>query len=126
MAGYVSVKGNGAKIPYKKYLQARPVRNEKVEWERLNSDVIKLYLPYKKSPVMKLVSKVIDVPEERSFRFNPLGSMIWGLCDGKNTVEEIKGIITKRTKSSDKDVERRLSKFLNRLIRSELISLETN
>ncbi|HMK47197.1 MAG TPA: PqqD family protein [Methanocella sp.] len=126
MAGYISIKDNGAKIPYKKYLQARPIRNENVEWERLNSDVIKLYLPYNKSRFMRLVSRVVDIPEERSFRFNPLGSMIWEMCDGKNTVEEIKGTIAKRTKSSDKDVERRLSKFLNRLIKNELISLETN
>ena len=126
MAGYISIKDNGAKIPYKKYLQARPIRNENVEWERLNSDVIKLYMPYKKSPLMKIVSRVVDIPEERSFRFNPMGSMIWEMCDGKNTVEDIKGLVARRTKSSDKDVEKRLSRFLNKLIRSELISLETN
>lgn len=126
MAGYVAIKGNGVKIPYKKYMQSRPVRNEKVDWERLNSDVVKLYLPHKKTPLMKLLGRFIDIPEERSFRFNPMGSMVWELCDGKNTVEEIKEIILKRTKSSDKDVEKRLSKFINKLIRNELIMLDTS
>lgn len=124
MAGYVTIKGNGAKIPYKKYMQARPVRNEKVDWELLNSEVVKLYLPYKKSAVMKLLGRFIDIPDERSFRFNPMGSMVWELCDGKNTVEDIKEIMARRTKSSDKDVEKRLSKFINRLIKNELISLD--
>ncbi len=126
MAGYVAIKGNGVKIPYKKYMQSRPVRNDKVDWERLNSDVVKLYLPHKKTPLMKLLGRFIDIPEERSFRFNPMGSMVWELCDGKNTVEEIKEIILKRTKSSDKDVEKRLSKFINKLIRNELIMLDTS
>ncbi|WP_424357399.1 PqqD family protein [Methanocella sp. MCL-LM] len=126
MAGFVATKGNGAKIPYKKYMQSRPVRNDKVDWEKLNSDVIKLYLPYKKTAMMKLLGRFIDIPDERSFRFNPMGSMVWELCDGNNTVEEIKEIILKRTKSSDKDVEKRLSKFINRLIRNELITLDTS
>ena len=126
MAGYVVIKGNGVKIPYKKYMQSRPVRNEKVDWERLSSDVVKLYLPHKKTALMKLLGRFIDIPEERSFRFNPMGSMVWELCDGKNTVEDIKEIILKRTKSSDKDVEKRLSKFINKLIRNELIMLDTS
>ncbi|CAJ35346.1 PqqD family protein [Methanocella arvoryzae] len=126
MAGFVAIKGNGAKIPYKKYMQSRPVRNDKVDWERLNSDVIKLYLPYKKTAVMKILGRFIDIPDERSFRFNPMGSMVWELCDGKNTVEEIKEIVVKRTKSSEKDVEKRLLKFINRLIKNELITLDTS
>ena len=126
MAGYVTIKGNGVKIPYKKYMQSRPVRNDKVDWERLNSDIVKLYLPYKKTALMKLLGRFIDIPEERSFRFNPMGSMVWELCDGKNSVEEIKEIILKRTKSSDKDVEKRLSKFINKLVRNELITLDTS
>lgn len=126
MAGFVATKGNGAKIPYKKYMQSKPVRNDKVDWEKLNSDVIKLYLPHKKTTVMKLLSRFIDIPDERSFRFNPMGSMVWELCDGNNTVEDIKETILKRTKSSDKDVEKRLSKFINRLVRNELVTLDTS
>lgn len=124
MAGLSASAGNGAKVPYKKFMLSRPYRSDKVEWERMNEDVIKLYMPMKKGPLMKLVGRVIEIPEERTYRFNPMGSMVWELCDGKNTVEDIKENIVKRTKGNDKDMEKRLIKFLNKLIRNDLITLE--
>lgn len=126
MAGYVTFKGNGAKVPYKKFMQSRPIRNDKVEWDQNEStDVIKLYLPYKKTTIAKAIGRFIDIPEERSFKFNPMGSMVWGLCDGKNTVEDIKSIIVQKSRgSNEKDMEKRLLKFLNRLVRNDLISLD--
>jgi hypothetical protein len=124
MAGLVAYRGNGAKVPYKKYIQSRPVRNDQVEWDKNSTDVVKLYLPYKKTPFMKILGRFIDIPEERSYRFNQIGSMVWELCDGKNTVQEIKDILIQRTRGNEKDMEKRLFKFLNRLVRNDLIELD--
>jgi hypothetical protein len=124
MAGLVTFKGSGAKVPYKKFMQARPVRNEKVEWDRTSTDSLKLYLPYKKTQAMVLMSRFIDIPDERSFKFNPMGSMVWELCDGKNTVQDIKETIVQRTRGNEKDMEKRLFKFMNRLMKNELIILD--
>jgi hypothetical protein len=124
MAGQVAFKGNGARVPYKKFMQAKPVRNDKVECDNVSPDTIKLYLPYKKTALIKIISRFIDVPEERSFKFNPMGSMVWELCDGRNTVQDIKDIMVQRTRGNEKDMEKRLLKFLNRLIRNDLIMLE--
>ncbi len=111
-------------MPYKKFMQSRPVRNDKAEWDRTSPDAIKLYLPFRKTSTMSLVGRFIDIPEERSFKFNPMGSMVWELCDGQNSVQEIKDIIVQRTRGNEKDLEKRLLKFLNKLMRSELITLE--
>ena len=73
---------------------------------------------------MKLLGRFIDIPEERSFKFNPMGSMVWELCDGKNSVQDIKEIMVQRTRGNEKDMEKRLLKFLNRLMRTELITLD--
>ncbi len=124
MAGFVTFKGNGAKVPYKKFMQARPVRNEKAEWDRTSSDSLKLYLPFKKTQLMIMMSRFIDIPDERSFKFNHMGSMVWELCDGTNTVQDIKETIVQRTRGNEKDLEKRLLKFLNRLMKSELIVLD--
>ncbi len=124
MAGFVAFKGNGAKVPYKKFMQSKPVRNEKVEWDKTSTDAIKLYLPCAKTPFMNLIGRFIDIPDERSYKFNPMGSMVWELCDGKNSVQDIKETIVQRTRGNEKDMEKRLLKFLNRLMRSELLSLD--
>ena len=126
MAGFITQNSSGKKIPYKKLLHARPVKNPEVEWDQLNSDVVKVYLPCKKSYVLRVLSKFIDIPDERSFRFNPLGSIVWEMCDGNNTVQDIKDSIVKRSKGNEKDVEKRLLKFINRLVKNELITLNLN
>jgi hypothetical protein len=123
MPVFIAFKGSGAKVPYKKLLLSKPVKNANAECESLNSDGIKLYLPYKKSYTLKLLSRFMDIPEERTFKFNPLGSLVWDLCDGNNTVQDIKETVLKRSKGSEKDVERRLLKFINKLLRNELIVL---
>jgi hypothetical protein len=124
MAGFVTFKGNGAKVPYKKFMQAKPIRNDKVEWDRTSTDSLRLYLPYKKTQMMVFMSRFIDIPDERSFKFNPMGSMVWELCDGNKTVEEIRDTIIQRTRGNEKDMEKRLFKFLNRLMKNELITLD--
>lgn len=124
MPSYATYTGSKAKIPYKRLLQAKPKKCENVESDGNDSDMFKLYVPYKKSYLVKLLSRFMDIPDERTFRFNPLGSMVWDLCDGNNSVEDIKNAIMKRSKGDEKDIERRLIKFINKLSTNDLITLE--
>ncbi len=124
MPAFVTLKGTKAKIPYKKLLQAKPKKSEAVEWDGNGSDSLRIYAKYNKSYLVKFLSRFFEIPEERSFRFNPLGAMVWELCDGTHSVEEIKGIIMKRSKGDEKDIEKRLIRFINRLSANDLITLE--
>lgn len=124
MPAFVTLKGTKAKIPYKKLLQAKPKKSEAIEWDGNGSDSLRIYAKYKKNYLVKFLSRFFEIPEERSFRFNPLGAMVWELCDGTHSVEEIKGIIMKRSKGDEKDIEKRLIRFINRLTANDLITLE--
>jgi hypothetical protein len=124
MPAFVTLKGTRAKIPYKKLLQAKPKKSGNIEWDGDGSESLKLYAQYRKTYLVKFISRFVDIPEERSFRFNPLGAMVWELCDGSHSVEDIKSIIMKRSKGDEKDIEKRLIKFLNRLSANDLITLE--
>jgi Coenzyme PQQ synthesis protein D (PqqD) len=124
MPAFVTLKGMKTKIPYKKLLQAKPKKSQDVEWDGDGSESLKIYAKYKKTYLVKLIGRFMDIPEERSYRFNPLGAMVWELCDGTHSVEEIKSLIMKRSKGDEKDIEKRLIKFINRLSANELITLE--
>jgi hypothetical protein len=124
MPAFVTLKGTKAKIPYKKLLQAKPKKSEAVDWDGNGTDSLRIYAKYNKSYLVKFLSRFFEIPEERSFRFNPLGAMVWELCDGSHSVEEIKGIIMKRSKGDEKDIEKRLIRFINRLSANDLITLE--
>lgn len=124
MPAFITLKGTKVKIPYKKLLQAKPKKSDSVEWDGDGAESLKIYAPYKKTYLVRLLSRFVDIPEERSFRFNPIGAMVWELCDGTHSVEEIKSIIMKRSKGDEKDIEKRLIKFINRLSANNLITLE--
>ncbi len=124
MPAFVTLKGTKTKIPYKKLLQARPKKSDNVDWDGDGAESLKIYAPYKKTYLVKLLSRFVDIPEERSFRFNPLGAMVWELCDGNRTVEEIKSVIMKRSKGDEADIEKRLIRFINHLSANDLITLE--
>lgn len=124
MPAFITLKGKKAKIPYKKLLQAKPKKCDGVEWDGDSSESLKVYARYKKSYLVRLLSRFIEIPDERSFRFNALGAMVWELCDGNHSVEEIKNIILKRSKGDEKDIEKRLIRFINRLSANDLITLE--
>ncbi len=124
MPAFVTLKGTKVKMPYKKLLQAKPKKHGDVEWDGDGSDSLKIYAKYKKTYLVKLLSRFVDIPEERSFRFNPLGAVVWELCDGTHSVEEIKGIIMKRSKGDEGDIEKRLIRFINHLSANDLITLE--
>ena len=124
MPSFITYKGSKAKIPYNRLLQAKPKKSENVEWDGNDSDILKLYIPYKKTYIVKLLSRFMDIPDERTFRFNQMGSVVWELCDGTNTIEDIKNAIMKRSKGDEKDIERRLIKFINKLSTNDLITLE--
>ena len=124
MPSFITYQGSRAKIPYKKLLQAKPKKSENVEWDGKDPETLKLYVPYKKTYIIKLLSRFMEIPDERTFRFNQMGTMVWDLCDGTNTIEEIKLAIMKRSKGDEKDIERRLIKFINKLSVNELITLE--
>lgn len=125
MPAFVTLKGSKVKIPYKKLLQARPKRSQGVEWDGGGPESLKVYAKYKKTRLVRFLSRFMDIPEERSFRFNPLGAIVWELCDGGHSVEEIKGAIMKRSKGDEKEIEKRLIRFINRLSANDLITLES-
>lgn len=124
MPAFITLKGTKAKIPYKKLLQAKPKKSDNVDWDGDGVESLRIYALYKKTYLVRLLSRFVDIPEERSFRFNPLGAMVWELCDGTRSVEEIKSIIMKRSKGGEMDIEKRLIKFINHLSANDLITLE--
>jgi hypothetical protein len=124
MPAFVTLKGTKAKIPYKKLLQAKPKKSDNVDWDGNGAESLKIYAPYKKTYLVRFLSRFVDIPEERSFRFNPLGAMVWDLCDGTHSVEDIKYTIMKRSKGDEADIEKRLIRFINHLSSNDLITLE--
>ncbi len=61
---------------------------------------------------------------ERRVNLDAKGSLVWSLCDGAHSVEEIGRALADRFGEAVNPVEERLPRFLVQLARHEMIALE--
>ena len=61
---------------------------------------------------------------ERRVKLDAQGSLVWSLCDGRHSVEQIGEALAERFGEAVKPVEERLPRFLSQLAQHEMIALE--
>ena len=61
---------------------------------------------------------------ERRVRLDAKGTLVWRLCDGAHSVEQIGRALADRFGDAVQPVEERLPRFLAQLARHEMIALE--
>ncbi len=72
-------------------MNLRPLHNNQLTWEKgANGDVV-LIVPANKNvgPVTRAIAKWAQAPSQRKVELDEVGSFVWELCDGTNTVESI-------------------------------------
>ena len=63
------------------------------------------------------------VPEEKRVGLDEIGSYVWELCDGKNSVRSIVGRFQKKYKLNRKEAELSMLNYLKMLAKKKLIGL---
>lgn len=106
-----------------KVLLAYPIRNE-VYWEKENGVVI---IKFKKNFTRfeRFLNKYLKGPEDIRLRLDEYGTRIWELCDGEHTIKDIILRMNNEFKEKIEPVDKRVSAFLEILLKRGLISLKT-
>lgn len=112
------------KIPEnkKRVLLAYPIRND-VKWQKENGVVI---ITFKKNFTRfeRFLSKYLKGPEDIRLRLDECGTRIWELCDGNHAIKDILLMMDKEFKEKIEPVDKRVSGFLEILLKRGLISLK--
>ena len=75
---------------WKPMLLARPVRNIAARVEKTESGLVRIHLKRKKPRYfVPPLSWIIPLRPEQILKLDRIGSQIWGLCDGKRSVEAV-------------------------------------
>jgi hypothetical protein len=104
-------------------LGAHPVRNALVEWELNDRGEVVLRVPRRQDRVGKILSRIFAAPDHRQIVLDELGSRVWQLCTGQNTVDGIVRQLAKQYRLSRREVELSLSRYLQQLARRGLVGL---
>jgi len=110
------VKKTGLKFKRDDVLKARPVRNTLVKWEQNpENELVTLSVPQKEILWVKLVSKLFRLPNSRIIALDEVGSFVWDICDGYNTIDTIIRALSNKYKLTHKEAETSLLEYFRRL-----------
>ena len=100
-----------------------PVKNACIRWTKNENGETVLRIPRKKGRAIYLLSKVFFVPEEKTVILDKVGSHLWELCNGKNSVNEIIKSLQKTFEFNQKKLEPSCLEYLKKMVKRGIIGL---
>ncbi len=98
-------------------LKARPMRNTKARAERHGSDRVSVYVKRTRpKTLVPPLSWIVPFKPERRTVLDRLGTQIWDLCDGHNTVEQIVDCFAERHKLSFHEARVAVTGYIKNLV----------
>ncbi len=122
--GWEVIKKKREKLSRVDSLGAVPVKNQAVSEKEDKEGNITLTLIRRQTILIKVVSKIFFIPEEKKIRLDEIGSWVWRKCDGRINVGEMIGEMSEEFRLSKKEAEISLRDFLRSLSTKRLIGFE--
>jgi hypothetical protein len=105
-------------------LHARPVRNALLKWERGEEGETRLLIPRRKDLLGRALSRVFRAPANKEIVLDEVGSDIWELCDGSNSVEAIVSAICRTYRLTRRECEMSVGTYLKTLGDRNLVGFQ--
>jgi len=107
----------------KMVLSCKPVRNEEVNWEEEDGQIILIY-PKNFTRFEGFLHRHLGGPDNIRRPLDKKGTFIWNMCDGEHNVDEICRATYKEFKEDIEPVLRRVWGFLQILHNLNLITFD--
>ena len=104
-------------------LRARPVANPAIEVARAEDGTVLLKLKRREGFAGALLGAIFMVRKERKITLDEIGSLVWLMCDGSNTLSDISEAVAKRFKLHRKEAQLSVIQFINDLARKRLVAI---
>jgi hypothetical protein len=101
---------------WRELLELRPIRNPALEWSEENERVV-LCIKHgeRRSWKLRLVNLLVPLPPDRRVALDAIGTDVWRMLDGRNTVGRIAKTLAKKYKLSPREAELSLQQFFKEL-----------
>ncbi len=102
-------------------MRLRPVRNDAIEWQENAAGEAELTIPYRKDRFARAVAFIVHLPETRRVQLDEVGTFVWKMCDGSNTVDAIVTSMVRHYKMNRAEVEASVGRYLQMLAERRFI-----
>lgn len=96
-------------------MKSRPIRNSIIKWEQSEKGEVSLIIPQKDVLWVKIISRIFMLPNSRVVVLDEVGSFVWSLCDGYNSIDAIVRALCNRYKLTHKEAETSLLEYFRKL-----------
>ena len=109
------MKKSGVRFSRDDVMKSRPVRNSLIKWEESQNGEVSLVVPQKKTLWVNVVSKIFMLPKSRVVVLDEVGSSVWVMCDGHNSIDTIVRALSNKYKLTRKEAETSLLAYFRKL-----------
>ena len=102
-------------------LDALPLRNQLIKWEVDDKEEVSLVIPQQQKLWIRIASKVFSLPNKRVIVLDDVGSYVWQLCDGNNSINQIVKHLSMQYRMTRKEAETSLFTFMRQLGKRNII-----
>ncbi len=124
------IMGERPRVTRAEVLGACPVRNPVVAWERKvwgegRPALVLLRVPRRADRWGDTVARVFRLPAFRNIELDEMGSDVWEMCDGTQTVEAVTRALCARYRLNRRQGEASVTAYLRMLAERRLLALRT-
>ena len=109
------MKKGGLSFTRSDVLKSRPVRNSLIKWEKSETGEVSLVVPQKNTVWIRIVSTIFMLPRSRVVALDEVGSFVWTICDGHNSIDSIVRALCNKYKLTRKEAETSLLAYFRKL-----------
>lgn len=108
----------------KRLMLLRPVHNSLITVEERDDGEIILHIPVKEKVgfFTKILAKCVQMPSEKRVELDEVGSFVWKLCDGSNTLESVVQKVGREYRMNRREAEVSTTTFMEMLIQRNFIA----
>ena len=108
-------KDKGPKLSRAAMLASRPTRNDSLRWEQSDEGEVRVIVERQETWKVKLLSKVFYIPKERKITLDEVGTEVWQMCNGRNSVGQMIDLLSEKYQLNRKEAEVSLLQYLKTL-----------
>jgi hypothetical protein len=105
----------GPKLSRVAMLASRPTRNESLRWEQNDEGEVQVVVERQETWKVRLLSKVFYIPKERKITLDEVGTEVWQMCNGRNSVGQMIELLSDKYQLNRKEAEVSLLQYLKML-----------
>ena len=108
-------KNKGPKLSRAAMLASRPTRNDSLRWEQNDAGEVQVFIERQETWKVRLLSKAFYIPRERKITLDEVGTEVWQMCNGHNSVGQMIELLSDKYQLNRKEAEVSLLQYLKTL-----------